>query len=174
MKKEKEKKVPGPTGPKNTMFKKKKDEIICYVCGEKDHKANRCKNRKGRGPSPNQQKGAKAQVNVAVAQTTNNGSGTATDGYVPMAFMADSSFDWWIDIGATKHICANQSCFTSLQTAAGGSVLMGNGVAAAVRGVGQVSLKLTSGKNLVLKDVLLVPAMTRNLLSGSMLCRQGI
>jgi hypothetical protein len=51
---------------------------------------------------------------------------------------------------------------------------MGNGAAATIRGVGQVSLKLPSGKILVLKDVLYVPTMTRNLLSGSMLCHQGI
>ncbi|XP_035820931.1 uncharacterized protein, partial [Zea mays] len=36
----------------------------------------------------------------------------------------------------------------------GAPVLMGNGVPAAVRGTGQVYLKLTSGKTLVLKDVL--------------------
>jgi hypothetical protein len=170
----KEKKVSGPTRPKNNIFKKKKDQIICYVCGEKDHKANRCQNRKGRGPSPDRQHGAKAQVHVVVAQTDNSGSGTAANGYVPKAFMADSSSEWWIDTGATRHICADRSCFFSLQTATGGSVLMGNGVVATVRGVEQVSLKLTSGKILVLKDVLYVPTMTRNLLSGSMLCRQGI
>uniref|UniRef100_A0A0A9B680 CCHC-type domain-containing protein n=1 Tax=Arundo donax TaxID=35708 RepID=A0A0A9B680_ARUDO len=50
----KEKRSPGPSGPKGQDFKKKKEkvQIICYVCGEKDHKANRCQNRKGRGPSP--------------------------------------------------------------------------------------------------------------------------
>jgi hypothetical protein len=170
----KEKKVSGPTRPKNNIFKKKKDQIICYVYGEKDHKANRCRNRKGRGPSPDRQHGAKAQVHVAVAHTDNSGSGTAANGYVPKAFMADSSSEWWIDTGTTRHICADRSCFFSLQTAAGGSVLMGNGAATTVRGVGQVSLKLTSVKILVLKDVLYVPTVTRNLLSGSMLCRQGI
>jgi hypothetical protein len=70
--------------------------------------------------------GAKAQVHVAVTQTDNSGSGTAGYGYVPMAFMADSSSKWWIDTGATRHICADRSYFFSLQTAAGGSVLMGN------------------------------------------------
>jgi hypothetical protein len=53
----KEKKVPGPIGPKNNIFKKKKDQIICYICDEKDHKINRCRNRKGRGHSPDRQHG---------------------------------------------------------------------------------------------------------------------
>jgi len=51
---------------------------------------------------------------------------------------------------------------------------MGNGVPAAVRGTGQVCLKMTSGKTLVLKDVLYVPSMNRNLVSVSLLLRQGL
>lgn len=51
---------------------------------------------------------------------------------------------------------------------------MGNGVPATVRGTGQVCLKLTSGKTLVLKDVLYVPSMNRNLISVSLLLRQGL
>jgi hypothetical protein len=45
--------------------------------------------------------------------------------------MLDSSSKCWIDI------CADRSCFFSMQTVANGYV------AAAVRGMGQVSLKLT-------------------------------
>jgi hypothetical protein len=49
---------------------------------------------------------------------------------------------------------------------------MGNGVTAAIRGTGQVYLKLTLGKTLLLKDVLYVPSMSQNLISVSLLCRQ--
>jgi hypothetical protein len=50
---------------------------------------------------------------------------------------------------------------------------MGNGSRAAVHGIGRVDLKLTSGKTLSLKNVQHVPGINRNLISGSLLCRDG-
>ncbi|KAK1669079.1 hypothetical protein QYE76_057238 [Lolium multiflorum] len=51
------------------------------------------------------------------------------------------------------------------------SVLMGNGSRASVRGVGTVDLKFTSGKTIQLKNVQHVPSINKNLVSGSLLCR---
>jgi hypothetical protein len=51
---------------------------------------------------------------------------------------------------------------------------MGNRSAATICGVGQVILKLTSGKTLVLQDMLFVLTMTHILLNGSMLSHRGI
>ncbi|KAK1608021.1 hypothetical protein QYE76_031694 [Lolium multiflorum] len=53
------------------------------------------------------------------------------------------------------------------------SVLMGNGSHASVRGVGTVDLKFTSGKIVQLRNVQHVPTMNKNLVSGSLLCRDG-
>ncbi|KAK1630960.1 hypothetical protein QYE76_005275, partial [Lolium multiflorum] len=58
--------------------------------------------------------------------------------------------------------------FTVLSVARDSSVLMGNGSHASVRGVGTVDLKFTSGK-----IVQHVPTMNKNLVSGSLLCRDG-
>jgi len=52
-------------------------------------------------------------------------------------------------------------------------VLMGNGSRASVRGVGTVDLKFTSGKTIQLKNVQHVPSINKNLVSGSLLCRDG-
>ena len=142
--------------PKSKKMKKKKEDFICYVCGVSGHTARRCKLRKGKGPPPQRKEG-----NVVV---------NSTPGYAPQAFMASPSDDWWMDSGATVHICADRSMFSSFQGYNSAPVLMGNGVPAAVRGTGQVYLKLTSGKTLVLKDVLYVPLMSRNLISVSLLC----
>jgi hypothetical protein len=43
-------------------------------------------------------------------------------------------------------VCVDISLFSSYQVIGTGSVLMGNGSNAAVRGVGSVDLKFTSGK----------------------------
>ena len=52
-------------------------------------------------------------------------------------------------------------------------MLMGNGSSASVRGVGTVDLKFTSGKIVRLKNVHYVPSVNKNLVSGSLLCRDG-
>jgi hypothetical protein len=85
--------------PKSKKIKKKKEDFICYVCGVSGHTARRCKHRKGKGPPPQRKEG-----NVVV---------NSTPGYAPHAFMASPSDDWWMDSGATVHICANRSMFSS-------------------------------------------------------------
>ena len=81
--------------------------------------------------------------------------------------------EWWIDMGANVHICADFSMFSSYQATRTPSVLMGNGSHASVRGVGTVDLKFTLGKIVRLKNVHHVPSINKNLVSGSLLCRDG-
>ena len=52
-------------------------------------------------------------------------------------------------------------------------MLMANEARASVHGVGMVDLKLTSGKTVQLKNVQHVPSIRKNLISGSLLCRDG-
>ena len=73
----------------------------------------------------------------------------------------------------TLNVCADISLFTSYQVARDSSVLMGNGSHASVRGIGTVDLKFTSGKIVQLRNVQHVPTMNKNLVSGSLLCRDG-
>ncbi|KAK1631860.1 hypothetical protein QYE76_006175 [Lolium multiflorum] len=62
---------------------------------------------------------------------------------------------------------------TQADRARGSSVMMGNGLHATVRGVGTVDLKFTSGKIVQLKNVLHVPSIKKNLVSGSRLMKDG-
>jgi hypothetical protein len=63
--------------------------------------------------------------------------------------------------------------FSSYQVTGISSVLMGNGSHATVRGVGMVDLKFTSGKTVRLKNMNHVPSINKNLVSRSLLCRDG-
>ena len=76
-------------------------------------------------------------------------------------------------MGANTHVCSDVSMFSSYQVAMTSSMLMGNGSRASVRGVGTVDLKFTSGKTIQLKNVQHVPSINKNLVSGSLLCRDG-
>jgi hypothetical protein len=70
-------------------------------------------------------------------------------------------------------VCSDASLFSSYQVAQDSSVLMGNESHASVHGVGTVDLKLTSGKIMQLKNVQHVPSINKNLVSDSLLCRNG-
>jgi hypothetical protein len=84
-----------------------------------------------------------------------------------------SSPEWWIDTGANINVCADISMFSSYQVGGTTSLLMGNGAHARVLGAGIVTLKFTSGKTIKLKNVQHIPTIKKNLVSGSLLCRDG-
>jgi hypothetical protein len=78
-----------------------------------------------------------------------------------------------MDSGANSHVCADASMFSSYQVGRSSALLMGNGSRAHVLGVGTVILKFTSEKTVPLKSVHHVPSIKKNLVSASMLCRDG-
>ncbi|GJT40096.1 retrotransposon protein, putative, ty1-copia subclass [Tanacetum coccineum] len=58
---------------------------------------------------------------------------------------------WWIDTGATRHVCADKSMFHSFRAVDNGQKLyMGNSATADIKGEGDVILKMTSEKELKL------------------------
>jgi hypothetical protein len=63
--------------------------------------------------------------------------------------------------------------FSSYQGARASSILMGNGSAAPVLGVGTVEVKLTSRKTVHLRNMQHAPSINMNLISGSLLCRDS-
>jgi ribosomal protein L32 len=147
-----------------TGFKKKKKEkgdFNCFVCGEPGHIARKCCMLKGR------KEGGQGSANVTVSEA---GGGSR---YVPSILLACQTTDWWIDTATNVHVCADYNLFSSYQACSSSTVVMGNGTQAAVRGIGRVDLRLTSGKTLSLKNVQHVPGINRNLLSGLLLCRDG-
>ena len=64
--------------------------------------------------------------------------------------------------------CADISLFSSYQAVQGSSFLMENGSHASVRDVGTIDLKFTSGK--IMQHV---PTINKNIVSGSLLCKDG-
>ncbi|XP_057250825.1 uncharacterized protein LOC130591517 [Beta vulgaris subsp. vulgaris] len=73
---------------------------------------------------------------------------------------------WWIDSGASRHVCNNKDFFKSLKDLDDGPILyMGNDSTVKAKGIGQVELLLTSGKTLTLRDVVYVPEVRKNLVS---------
>jgi hypothetical protein len=154
-----------PKPKQNTEFRKnfnKKKNEGCFVCGSTEHWTSAC---------PSKFVKEKKSANMVITET-----GGETSGYgnpLPYVLSVCNSPEWWMDSGANIHVCANISLFASFQVGRTGALLMGNGSRAHVHGVGSVILKLTSGKTVLLKNVQHVTSIKKNLVSISLLCRDG-
>ncbi|XP_074337192.1 uncharacterized protein LOC141674382 [Apium graveolens] len=76
--------------------------------------------------------------------------------------------------GATSHVCKDLRWFIDFQPIEDGSILkMGNVATEPIKGLGNVKLVFTSGKCILLNNVLYVPGIRKNLLSGVVLNNHG-
>jgi hypothetical protein len=151
-----------------TTFKKKKnnkEDEGCFMYGFPGHWAKKCPNHKGRKPQPEQK-----TTNMVVSSS---GGGTSGYGNLPYIFKVFQSTTWWLDSGVNNHVCSDASLFSSYHVTQDSSVMMGNGSHASVHSVVIVDLKLTSGKIVQLRNAQHVPSINKNLVSGSLLCRDG-
>ncbi|XP_022031771.1 uncharacterized protein LOC110932823 [Helianthus annuus] len=88
--------------------------------------------------------------------------------------MGENPKGCFVDTGATRHGCGDKALFSTFKEASGEEKLyMRNKATASIKGEGTVILKMTSGKELTLTNVLYVPEIRKNLVSGWMLNKFG-
>jgi len=83
---------------------------------------------------------------------------------------------WWIDSGATVHVCKDKYMFKQFEEIVDSNVqevLMANNALAKVAGKGTVEIDFTSGKKITLLNVLFIPEIRKNLVSIDLLCKRG-
>ncbi|GKE14652.1 retrovirus-related pol polyprotein from transposon TNT 1-94, partial [Tanacetum coccineum] len=151
--------------PRQNDHKIQKPKGSCYVCGKPGHKAYQCKDRKDQ-QIPNQR---------LVAPQANLVEDEIIAAVVVETNLVEDKSAWIMDSGASRHFCNNKRLFHQFEEVADGEqVYMGNDGTARVIGKGKVFLKFTSGKTLALNNVLYVPSLRRNMVSGSLLVREGL
>ena len=64
---------------------------------------------------------------------------------------------WWADSGVARHICYDRSWFKTYYEEKDMKVMLGDSHTTKIVGIGNVELKFTSGRTLLLKDVLHTP-----------------
>ena len=83
--------------------------------------------------------------------------------------------DWLIDSGASKHMTWFKESFEKLsENNSPHKVKLGDDYQYPIKGSGESSYKLDSGKSMKMKDVLLVPGLKNNILSISALDAKGM
>ncbi|XP_075640499.1 uncharacterized protein LOC142612270 [Castanea sativa] len=82
--------------------------------------------------------------------------------------------EWWVDTGVTRHVCSEKKLFSTYNLVGNGrNIFMGNSSTSKIEGIAKVVLKMTTSKFFTLKDVLHVPKIQKNLVSGSLLSKNG-
>ncbi|KAG6465891.1 hypothetical protein O3G_MSEX015473 [Manduca sexta] len=79
---------------------------------------------------------------------------------------------WYVDSGATSHMCNNKSVISDFVSVKPSSVSVANGEKLFTVGQGEVKVRLTNGIRTI-KDVFYVPNLSANLLSVSCLVNKG-
>ncbi|KAI5441511.1 hypothetical protein KIW84_010838 [Lathyrus oleraceus] len=87
--------------------------------------------------------------------------------------MVGGSDGWWINTGASRHVCYDRAMFKTYTNAEDKKVLLGDAHTTNVTGIGDVELNFTSRKTLILKNVMRVPEIRKNLVSGFLLNKAG-
>ena len=74
----------------------------CFNCGKSGHRAKDCRAKKRQKTQPN-----------VVEKISNGVDDINLTAMISECNMAGNPKEWWIDTGATRHICANRSMFSS-------------------------------------------------------------
>ncbi|GJY36492.1 zinc finger, CCHC-type containing protein [Tanacetum coccineum] len=86
----------------------------------------------------------------------------------------DDDVTWWVDSGATVHLCKDRCWFKTYKSLNDGSILhIENESTTLVHGCGCVDLRFSSGKIVFLFNILNVPNIRKNLVSSSNLNNCG-
>ncbi|GJW27482.1 zinc finger, CCHC-type containing protein [Tanacetum coccineum] len=156
----------------------KKPKLECWKCGKTGHFKRDCRSGKknnanaggsGKGSKDHSQDQGQNLVPVWNSFVKYYVSLISEAFYVQVDAIA-----WWIDSGATTHVCKDRCWFKTFEPVEDGSVLyMGDEHFAPVHGKGSVALEFSSGKTVTLFNVLYVPKLRKNLVSGPVLNKCG-
>lgn len=146
------------SGSRGKSLSKAGKNVKCWSCGERGHVKNEC-------PDPQKEDG-KQHVNSVV-------SDEGSDGDV-LACWEECIDSWVMDSGSSFHAMHSGEKMVNLKTGDFGKVRFANGHVLKITGMGDVNLKTPMGTTWNLKNVRVIPGLTKKLVSVSQLDKQGL
>ncbi|GJX91098.1 protein kinase, ATP binding site-containing protein, partial [Tanacetum coccineum] len=156
----------------------KKPKLECWKCGKTGHFKRDCRSGKksnanagglGKGSKDQSQEQGQNLVNIWNRLVKYYVSLISKAFYVQVDAIA-----WWIDFGATTYVCKDRCWFKTYEPVEDGFVLyMSDDHFAPIHGKGSVVLEFSSGKSITLFNVLYIPKLHKNLISGPVLNKCG-
>ncbi|MCH83011.1 wall-associated receptor kinase 2-like, partial [Trifolium medium] len=143
----------------------KKPKLECWKCGKTGHFKKDCRfgkkhdnaNASGSGKGSKDKFENQGQKSICDLNSLIKHSVSLTS---EAFYVQDDAIAWWIDSGATTHVCKDRFWFKTFIPVEDGSVLyMGDDHFAPVEGKGNVVLEFSSGKTITLFNVLYVPKL---------------
>ncbi|XP_042012419.1 protein argonaute 2-like [Salvia splendens] len=142
-----------------------KANVECYTCHEFGHYSYEC-------PTAGNTR-SNQQVHYADGGD-NNEQVISTSLFTHKGLEGDQCSTWYLDTGASNHMCGNKELFVELKETSYGDVTFGDSSKVAVQGKGNILIKLKNGNHGFIYDVYYVPAMKSNILSLGQLAGERI
>ncbi|GJT96809.1 zinc finger, CCHC-type containing protein [Tanacetum coccineum] len=147
----------------------KKPKLECWKCGRTCHFKRDCrsgkKNNANAGGSGKGSKDQSQDQGQNLVPVWNNFVKYYVSLISEAFYVQVDAITWWIDSGATTHVCKDRCWFKTFEPVEDGFVLyMGDEHFAPVHGKGSVALEFSSEKTVTLFNVLYVPKLRKNFL----------
>ncbi|KAI0529711.1 hypothetical protein KFK09_002268 [Dendrobium nobile] len=145
-------------GRSNSRYEK--SQVKCYNCNKFGHYAKEC-----RAPK------SKVNERANYIEEERKEDGTLLLAYKDNERCEDGT--WYLDTGASNHMCGKRSMFMELDESVGGNVSFGDNSKIEVKGKGNILIRLKNGKHQFIFNVYFVPNMKSNILSLGQLLEKG-
>ena len=148
-------------GPKGGVSKKQKFLGKCFNCGKQGHGFSDCR-------LPKRNKPKEANVIDDISKDVSDIDLMAV--IFKVNLVGSNPKEWWIDTGATRHVCFDKKMFSTFEPIeTGEKVFLRNSTTLEVKDQGKVVLKMLFGNELTLTNVMYVLEIRKNLVFGSLL-----